>query len=231
MNLGLRAQAKRKLQCMLANIAKQMVAKEWSLLESTLVMRTNDLQHAPEIHPLLLKYLVLGEDRRHGRHLGFDPIAIARAFWRQLATNKREGASTICQQLVRTLTNRREHTIRRKLTEICLAILVTRHFSADQIAKVYLQVAYYGWQMNNLTQAFDRTGFDQFSLSDFQAAALVARLKYPQPRVTPLIRNNQIRCRVQHLIWLADSQEYLHSDPLPQLPQSHEALQMPTRSH
>lgn len=215
---------KRTLQCLLAIVAKQIVANDWSLLEPMLSKMTNDLQRVPEIHPLLLKYLVLGEDRRHGRHLGFDPVAIARACWRRLTTSKREGASTICQQLVRTLTNRREHTISRKVTEICLAILVTRHFSADQIAKVYLQVAYYGWQMNNLTQAFNRTGFGQFTLSHFQAAAIVARLKYPQPRLIPSIRNHQILWRVQHLLSLGEREECLHANARLEIPNSHEAF-------
>ncbi|MFQ5770686.1 MAG: hypothetical protein ACE5HX_09125, partial [bacterium] len=39
-------------------------------------------------------------------------------------------------------------------------------------------------------------------LTLYEAAALIARLKYPEPRQVPLPRRTQISLRVQHLIKL-----------------------------
>lgn len=192
---------------LLTNIARLFVASDWRRLKPALADKIQNLSRNPEIHPLFLKYLVLGEDRRHGYHPGFDAIAIMRALWRRVTSSKREGASTISQQLVRTITNRRDPTIRRKAREICLAVLVTNAFEAHKVAKVYLQIAYYGWQMNSFDQVFQRLGIDPANVSECQAAEIIARLKYPQPRTTPFHRYLQIRNRTQHLLALAKSKE------------------------
>lgn len=146
--------------------------------------------------------LVSGEDHRHAQHPGFDLIAICRAVWRRLSSGKREGASTIEQQLVRTFTGRYEPTLRRKLREIMLAAFVDIHFPKDILPAVYLSVAYYGWQMNGYRQASRRLGLEPGRLTLNEAASLVARIKYPEPRIAPATRKFDIRRRSTHLVKL-----------------------------
>lgn len=140
-----------------------------------------------------------GEDHRHARHSGFDPIAIGRAVWRRLIRESREGASTIEQQIVRVVTGRYERTLRRKVREIFLAILVAHSFPKETLPAVYLVIAYYGWHMNGYSQACQRLGLSSHCLTLDEAAGLVARLKYPQPREAPVQRMLQIERRVKHL--------------------------------
>jgi membrane peptidoglycan carboxypeptidase len=156
--------------------------------------------------PLLAKQLLVsGEDHRSGGHGGFDPIAMLRAAWRWLFFGRREGASTIEQQLVRVLTNRFERTFRRKFREVLLASLLAETFTKTEIAGLYLSVAYYGWRMNSFHDACFRLDFSPATLSLGQAAELVARLKYPEPRATSGRRRGQIYRRCAHLLNLYEA--------------------------
>lgn len=146
------------------------------------------------------RLLVSGEDHRSGRHGGFDALAMIRATWHLLAFGRREGASTIEQQLVRVLTNRFERTLQRKCREILLASLVAGSYAKSETAALYLNVAYYGWRMNNYHEACSRLRFSPSSLSLGEAAEVVARLKYPEPRIPSLKRRAQIERRVTYLL-------------------------------
>lgn len=152
--------------------------------------------------------LVSGEDHRHAGHPGFDLIAIGRAIWRRVTCGSREGASTIEQQIVRTVTGRYELTFRRKVREIVLAVLVAQRFPKSVLPPVYLAIAYYGWRMNGYRQACRRLQLDPDRLSSQEAAGLVARLKYPEPMTAPLTRRVQIERRGKHLLRL--HRQHLH---------------------
>ena len=57
-----------------------------------------------KISPYLIAATIATEDREFYNHPGFDPVAIARAFWQNYTTGEVvSGASTITQQLARTL--------------------------------------------------------------------------------------------------------------------------------
>jgi len=90
------------------------------------------------------------EDRRYYQHPGVDPIGIAGALF-SYATGRRTtlaGGSTITQQLVRnvflpkfqgmTLQTSRERSLRRKLLEQFLAVVLTSRASKDEILEMYL---------------------------------------------------------------------------------------------
>ncbi|WP_413737874.1 biosynthetic peptidoglycan transglycosylase [Shewanella sp. BJSY2023SW001] len=130
----------------------------------------------------LLDLLVAGEDHRFWSHFGVDPIGLVRATWKTIFCNKREGGSTIAMQLVRTVTGRYEISSQRKLKEIYLATKITLTLERKEILKLYLNVAYFGWNMHGIDQACKRLELDMTSLTNYEAAGIVARLKYPEPR-------------------------------------------------
>jgi membrane carboxypeptidase/penicillin-binding protein len=150
----------------------------------------------------LLNTLILAEDRRFLFHPGVDPVAVVRALFSLLFLGKLQGASTIEQQLVRTVTKRYNLSITRKLREMFLALLVSSSFPKEQIAKAYLSIAYFGWQMNGIDQACDRLSINVKDASLSDAAEIIARLKYPEPEVASLKRHQQIQVRVSHIIYL-----------------------------
>lgn len=99
-----------------------------------------------QVTPALVEAIIATEDARFYRHRGIDFIGLMRAIIediRQLSFA--QGASSITQQLARNLYNLpMEKTIRRKLHEAWLAILLERHFSKEEILVLYLNEIYLG---------------------------------------------------------------------------------------
>ena len=188
----------------LPQIARLLLRKEWSSLKKSLDLEYRHYLTDDDnsVSPFLSRALISGEDHRYFGHNGIDLIAICRALWRRLAWGVCEGASTIEMQTVRVLTGRYERTLGRKLREMLLATLVTHVIPKEELPAVYLRIAYFGWRMNGLNQACRRLDLNSSFLTLYEAAALIARLKYPEPRQVPLPRRTQISLRVQHLIKL-----------------------------
>ena len=160
----------------------------------------------------MCRFLILAEDRRLGRHPGVDMLALCRAAWKVYFCRSRQGGSTIAMQMVRTLTGRYERTLWRKILEICLAVLVSRHVPAARLPVFYLSCAYYGWRMNNFEQACSRLGIDPNSTSALDDAQLVARLKYPQPRRSDAVGMSKITRRGNHILHLHSSLKNRHPE-------------------
>lgn len=197
-------------RAVIGSLLRTLGCAEWDIVHAGITLECTRLARHPELAPPLVaqRLLVSGEDHRHSWHPGFDLIAICRALWRRLAYGSREGASTIEQQIVRTITGRYERTLHRKLKEILLATLVRASFPREVLPAVYLSIAYYGWRMNGYRQACQRLGLRPPSLALVEAAGLVARLKYPEPRTAPIARTLQIHRRSRHLLGLY--QHHLH---------------------
>ena len=148
----------------------------------------------------LLELLVAGEDHRFWLHYGVDPIGLLRAVWKSKFCNRREGGSTIAMQLVRTITGQYEISSKRKLKEIYLATKLTMTLDKTVILKLYLSVAYFGWNMHGIAQACNKLGLNKASLSECEAASIIARLKYPEPRRNNKIKIRKINSRANHII-------------------------------
>jgi membrane peptidoglycan carboxypeptidase len=108
--------------------------REWFPLDA----RRLDVPLA-RVAPALRQAVVAAEDRRFWGHPGIDPVAVGRAFLHNLRRGEAvEGASTITQQLARTLFLSRERTIGRKLREAVLALLLEALLSKERILELYL---------------------------------------------------------------------------------------------
>ena len=102
-----------------------------------------------KISPYLIAATLATEDKEYYNHPGFDPIAVARAFWQNYtAGDIVSGASTITQQLARMLllddTERYSRTYERKSREIVLAAEITRKYSKEEILEIFLNENNYG---------------------------------------------------------------------------------------
>lgn len=189
---------------LLADLGEIMIPASWAGLRLLAGVASEAyrirLQH--RLSPSLLSILVVGEDRRFYLHAGFDPFAIAGAFWRLIKSGKLSGASTIEQQLVRVLTGDRRRTVGRKAREITLACALSLTYEKTEIAGMYLAVAYFGWRMNGVEEACDRLSFNFSNITLLQAAALVARLKDPEPQYATVKRSALIAKRTEYLMAL-----------------------------
>lgn len=85
------------------------------------------------------------EDDRFYQHRGFNPAGIIRAAHINYTEGSiRQGASTITQQLIRTVYLTNERTIKRKLHEVILAIKMEQWYSKERILELYLNSIYFG---------------------------------------------------------------------------------------
>ncbi len=149
----------------------------------------------------LIEFLVIGEDKRFYNHPGFDIIAIIRAIRNRLLYSKKEGASTIEQQLVRVLTEQYERTFKRKIKEIILATQLKRILTKKEIALLYLKLAYYGTEKQGLESMLKSLDLNiNNELSDYVCASIVSRLKYPEPKPTSARRSEQIIKRTKYIL-------------------------------
>lgn len=154
----------------------------------------------PTMSPILVEMLLAAEDHRYFKHPGIDPLAIIRASYKTIIRRKREGGSTIAMQLVRVATGRYERTLARKITEMYLALKLTRKFGKRKIPEIYLKIAYFGSEMIGIEQAATKLNVDPSKLSEIDAARLIARLKYPEPKYEKFQRLQEIEGRANYII-------------------------------
>ncbi|MBD3867652.1 MAG: PBP1A family penicillin-binding protein [Acidobacteria bacterium] len=92
-----------------------------------------------------LEALIATEDTGFYDHTGVGMRGIVRAALSDLRKMRlEEGFSTITMQLVRSLTNRRQKTIQRKLEEMLLALEVERNYTKEEILQFYCNQVYMG---------------------------------------------------------------------------------------
>jgi penicillin-binding protein 1A len=94
------------------------------------------------------KATVAVEDRRFYDHIGVDPIGVLRAlkfaFVNRNTDRRFQGASTITQQVARTIFLSNRYSLRRKFKEAIIALALERKFTKDQILDLYMNKVYYG---------------------------------------------------------------------------------------
>ena len=123
------------------------------------------------------KATVAIEDRRFYQHGGVDPVGIARAVVADVRAGKVvQGGSTITQELVRNLYLSREQTLKRKLTEACLAIKLSRQWSKDRILDAYLNQVFYGNHAYGIEAAAETYFSEPARKLTLEQAALLAGL-------------------------------------------------------
>jgi len=137
---------------------------------------------------LVQRAFVAAEDRRFYQHDGVDGVGILRAMVRNLRQGSvEEGASTITQQLARTVFLSQDRTLWRKLKEAALAGKIERQLSKEQILEQYVNYVYLGSSAYGVSDAawvyFSKKP-NQLTLPE---AALIAGLP-PAPSVySPLV--------------------------------------------
>lgn len=108
-------------------------------------VRQDDAIPFDEIPPVLTKAVLATEDARFYDHFGVDLIGTLRAIIRNAkSSGAKQGGSSITQQLAKNLFLSPERTIRRKVNEAFLALLIEARLSKDEILKLYLDRSYLG---------------------------------------------------------------------------------------
>jgi 1A family penicillin-binding protein len=145
-----------------------------------------------QISPAMVSAVVAAEDRYFFKHAGLDAFGLARAAWVDLrAGARKQGGSTITQQLVRLVALTRDRTVERKIREALLALRVDRRFPKEQILEAYLNRIYLG-DGHYGVEAAARGYFGKpaSGLTSAEAATLAGLIKCPStcsPRLAPAV--------------------------------------------
>ena len=141
-----------------------------------------------DIPKVMINALLSAEDKHFFQHAGFDPIGIMRALWVDLKDRRnRQGASTITQQLARTIWLGTERGWRRKIPETLITLHLEQRLSKEEILEYYANSIDLGHQ-----GSFSITGFGEAAQVYFgkdltqiglpEAAMLAGLIQAPQLR-------------------------------------------------
>ena len=174
-----------------------------------------------EVPELLVTGLQAVEDRDFAHHHGIDVSGMARAAWvNLLAGEKRQGASTLTQQLARSglLGIGKEQTWTRKFNEILYAIILESRYDKRTILETYLNQVYLGQRGGQAIHGMASGaefwfGRELGDLSTEQVALLIGLVKGPShydPRRHPerALERRNIALSMLHDTGLVDDAEY-----------------------
>ena len=104
-----------------------------------------------DLTPQLVKAITVTEDRSFFEHYGVNIRGIIRAFIRRYDADPnspiaRQGGSSITQQLVKNLLLSSEQTLRRKVAEAYMSVILETRLSKEQIFSLYCNQVYMGQQ-------------------------------------------------------------------------------------
>jgi penicillin-binding protein 1B len=136
-----------------------------------------------EVPQHLVKALIATEDRSYFTHAGFAPRSMVRAAL-SIGSNRMQGGSTITQQLVKNFFLTPERTLRRKLTELVMAVLLEVHYGKEEILETYLNEIYLGQDRDRAIHGVGLAAQFYFGkevqhLTVAESALLVALVKGP----------------------------------------------------
>jgi penicillin-binding protein 1B len=170
-------------------------ARTQYLLEPELISNLFDakrekrrLVHFNDIPKVLVNAVLSAEDKHFFQHGGFDPFGILRALWVDLRRGgNRQGASTLTQQLARSLWLGTERGWRRKIPETLITLHLEQKLTKEQIFEYYSNTIDIGHQGSFSINGFGEGaqiyfGKDLSQITLPEAALLAGLPQAPQTR-------------------------------------------------
>lgn len=170
------------------------------VLLAELFVEKRDPVPLKSIPSYLKSAIITVEDRNFYRHSGIDIKGILRALSKDiLAAKFVEGASTITQQLAKTLFLTPEKTLSRKLKEAILAFQLERRYTKDEILELYLNQIYLGsgaYGVESAARLFFGKSVSQLDLSE---CAMIAAMPRAPSRYSPLV-NKKLAIKRRNIV-------------------------------
>lgn len=135
----------------------------------------------------LIDSLISIEDHRFYEHAGVDWLGIMRALWVDLQAGRVvQGGSTITQQLIKNYFLESERTLKRKIIEASMALLMESIYSKDEILEMYMNEIYMGQRgsvaihgIGEAAQYYFGRNVEDLTLSE--SATLAGMIRAPNP--------------------------------------------------
>lgn len=151
--------------------------------------------------PAVMKNAILAaEDDRFYQHGGIDYTGVVRAVGANLiGGGKRQGASTITQQVARNFFLTGEKTYTRKLYEALLSFKIESNLSKDQIFELYINQIFLGQRAYGFAAAAQIYFGKPLKDISIAEAAMLAGLPKAPSAYNPIVNPNRARLR-QHYV-------------------------------
>jgi len=177
----------RKLESFTPSATTRIYSADRHLL-AELFAEYRDPVQFDDIPPNLISALVATEDRQFYHHSGVDLKGIVRAVVKDvLAGEFVEGASTITQQLAKTLFLTPRKSLMRKLREAVLAIQIERRYTKKEILTLYLNQVYFGSGAYGIAAAADTFFGKPVGALSLAESALIAGMPKAPSVYSPLV--------------------------------------------
>ncbi len=163
-----------------------------------------------DIPQRLRRAVIAVEDVRFFEHPGLDYIGMLRAAWTNVRRGgKVEGASTITQQLARSLFLSSERTFDRKVRELILAYKMELVLTKEQILELYLNQIYFGQGAYGVASAAQTYfGKDLSALTVGESAFLAGLPKSPN-HYSPFKAYDRAKKRQEHVLARMEEAKFL----------------------
>ena len=177
--------------------------------------------HIQDVPEVMKQAILAAEDERFYQHSGIDALGVLRAAASNiLGGGKKQGASTITQQVAKNFFLSSEKTYARKLYEALLSFKIEANLSKDQILELYINQIYLGQRAYGFGAAAQiYYGKALKDITPAEAAMLAGLPKAPSafnPVVNPKrarLRQQYVLRRMRELGFLSDKQ---HKEALKQ---------------
>lgn len=189
----------RKLESFRPSSVTRIYSSDQVLL-AELYAERRDVVPLSEVPDYLKTALITTEDRTFYTHSGVDLKGVLRALIKDVRARKFvEGASTITQQLAKTLFLTNRKTVGRKLKEALLAFQLERRYTKNEILERYLNQVYFGSGAYGIQSAAALFFGKQARELTLPECALVAGMPKSPSRYSPLV-NPELALRRRNIV-------------------------------
>ncbi|MBI2307215.1 MAG: penicillin-binding protein 1A [Rhodocyclales bacterium] len=157
--------------------------------------------HIQDVPPVMKQAILAAEDERFYQHAGIDTVGMLRAAVMNLVSGgRKQGASTITQQVARNFFLSSEKTYTRKLYEVLLSFKIEHNLSKDQILELYINQIYLGQRAYGFSAAAQI--YYGKHLQDLTAAeaAMLAGLPKAPSAFNPVVNPKRAKIRQQYVL-------------------------------
>ena len=154
-----------------------------------------------EVPDIMKQAILAAEDDRFYQHSGIDYLGVLRAAGANvLGGGKRQGASTITQQVARNFFLTGEKTYTRKLYEALLSFKIESNLSKDQIFELYINQIFLGQRAYGFAAAAQIYFGKPLKDISIAEAAMLAGLPKAPSAYNPVVNPKRAKLRQQYVL-------------------------------
>jgi penicillin-binding protein 1A len=149
----------------------------------------------------IINSFLAAEDDNFFKHSGIDYKGILRATLKNIQAGRVvQGASTITQQVAKSVLLTSERTFSRKIKDLLLARKIEQQFSKEEILFVYLNQVYLGGGYYGIKRAFKGYFNKQLDEASIAESALVAGLLVAPGKYSPYVNPQYAKKRQRYVL-------------------------------